>query len=604
MRRTHVGGLSFVVLSCLSASGMSLAGAQVGGGTPIPNAAGATATDAVRFRHEFGLEATPEHVLAVARGQRGPTTAEYGLPLTSAEAAKIATQTRIDGRLGAAQLSLADELKGRFEGLWIDHAAGGIVHVAVTGDPATAGGETLRALRGPTQVVVSSAPVTLDQLKATQARVSTGTSRVTTATVVQSYIDVRTAEVVVGVDREPEKARDEIRLLAASDRVRTVRVPAPGPLDRSTNFPPVKAGLQINSPTARCTSSIGTHIQAQRFVLTAGHCETSGPGATGSAWSVGSFAAFGTMVGNNFVNGTNADAAAITVSAGDSGGVSCVYHSDGDCRRAIGYIDPVIGQLVCFSGSSTNGIGCGTVVSTTFSGTYTGQGVSFNNLHLATACPIPGDSGSPVFSTEGSLDVSHGILSGVAQGGDGGCQMTYSPWSQISFALGLRPEWTSVGRDSIGVHRPSAVSFYLTDSLGSGAPTEYVASFGLSTDIAVSGDWDADGRDSIGIFRPSEGRFYLSNSRSGGPPANYAVLFGAGSDIPVTGDWDGDGRDSVGVFRPSTAHFYLTNSFAAAAPTNYDVLLGDRAIGQWPVTGTATACRRPGSSVRPRLAST
>jgi len=58
----------------------------------------------------------------------------------------------------------------------------------------------------------------------------------------------------------------------------------------------------------------------------------------------------------------------------------------------------------------------------------------------------------------------------------------------------------------------------------------------------------------IGVFRPSTRQFIFNTT-----PVTRTT-FGLGTDIPVTGDWNGDGRTDIGVFRPSTRQFIFNTT--------------------------------------------
>ncbi|MFZ5998214.1 MAG: hypothetical protein ACOYW7_12115 [Nitrospirota bacterium] len=112
----------------------------------------------------------------------------------------------------------------------------------------------------------------------------------------------------------------------------------------------------------------------------------------------------------------------------------------------------------------------------------------------------------------------------------------------------------------IGVFR--AGKWYL-DMNGNGAwnpGIDAVYSFGLSTDIPVTGDWDGalDGSSAtkIGVFRA--GKWYLDNGNGvWNAGVDLVYTFGMTGDKPVTGDWDGNGSTEIGVFRNGT--WYLDN---------------------------------------------
>jgi hypothetical protein len=140
----------------------------------------------------------------------------------------------------------------------------------------------------------------------------------------------------------------------------------------------------------------------------------------------------------------------------------------------------------------------------------------------------------------------------------------------VNTDLPVTGDWNGDGRDDIGVWRPSTRKFLL-DSNGNntwdtatGGDT-LTGRFGLSTDHPVSGDWNGDGRDDVGVWRPSTARFLLDTNGNdtwdgvtGGD--TLTASFGLSTDLPVIGDWNGDGKDDIGVWRPSTARFLLDSN--------------------------------------------
>ncbi len=125
----------------------------------------------------------------------------------------------------------------------------------------------------------------------------------------------------------------------------------------------------------------------------------------------------------------------------------------------------------------------------------------------------------------------------------------------------------AIGPDLIGVWRPTNRKFLLDSNGnntwdGTAGGDTLTASFGLNTDLPVTGDWNGDGRDEIGVWRPSTRKFLLDTNGNGTWDAvaggdTLTGRFGLSTDLPVTGDWNGDGRDDVGVWRPSTRKFLL-----------------------------------------------
>ena len=59
--------------------------------------------------------------------------------------------------------------------------------------------------------------------------------------------------------------------------------------------------------------------------------------------------------------------------------------------------------------------------------------------------------------------------------------------------------------------------------------------YGLSTDIPITGDWDGDGMTEIGVFRKSIQQFILDYNNDG--TVDQRITYGLSTDIPITGDW-------------------------------------------------------------------
>ena len=123
-------------------------------------------------------------------------------------------------------------------------------------------------------------------------------------------------------------------------------------------------------------------------------------------------------------------------------------------------------------------------------------------------------------------------------------------------------DWNNDGLDTPGVYRPSAGQFFLTNAapVNNSTPNvDVTITFGIAEDLPVAGDWNSDGIDSIGVFRPSAGQFFLTDDNVLNPNIDQTFNFGTNGDLPVAGDWNGNGVDTVGVWRPSTTEFFLTN---------------------------------------------
>lgn len=145
------------------------------------------------------------------------------------------------------------------------------------------------------------------------------------------------------------------------------------------------------------------------------------------------------------------------------------------------------------------------------------------------------------------------------------------------------------GTTTVGVYRPSELTFYLRNTNDTGEP-EVTVAFGLKDDVPIAGDWDGNGTATVGVYRPADSTFHLRNENTPGEPS-VVVAFGTAGDLPVVGDWDGNGTTTVGVFRRSTASLLIRNANAAGEPettVKSEVVGGLPVAGDWDGNGTAT----------------
>jgi hypothetical protein len=155
--------------------------------------------------------------------------------------------------------------------------------------------------------------------------------------------------------------------------------------------------------------------------------------------------------------------------------------------------------------------------------------------------------------------------------------------------LPVTGDWNADGFDTIGVFRPGAGQFLLNnDQLSTVNFTtltlqpQITVNFGIAGDQPVAGDWDSDGEDSVGVFRPTAGQFFLTNDNELQANVDIGGNFGAAEDLAIAGDFDGDGKDTIGMWRPSIATFFLTNDNVNLAATFVFGLTGDKPVaGEW-----------------------
>ena len=130
--------------------------------------------------------------------------------------------------------------------------------------------------------------------------------------------------------------------------------------------------------------------------------------------------------------------------------------------------------------------------------------------------------GHPLLSPQ---NIRSALLSSAFDLGPAGRDSTfgYGLADALTTAKSLNPVPVPAG--NIGVYRPSARQFIFNTT-----PVTRTT-FGLSTDIPVTGDWDGDGITDIGVYRPSARQFIFNTT-----PVTRTT-FGLSTDIPVTGDW-------------------------------------------------------------------
>jgi|GEM_PF-6267520 len=127
--------------------------------------------------------------------------------------------------------------------------------------------------------------------------------------------------------------------------------------------------------------------------------------------------------------------------------------------------------------------------------------------------------------------------------------------TQFSFGLttdiAITGDWNGDGITEIGVYRTGKWYLDMNDNgIWDGTATDRIYTFGLATDIAITGDWNGDGITEIGVYR--SGKWYLDMNGNGiwdGTATDRIYTFGLATDIAITGDWNGDGIAEIGVYR-------------------------------------------------------
>lgn len=238
-------------------------------------------------------------------------------------------------------------------------------------------------------------------------------------------VDYATNQVVVRADSSVSSG-DWDRLSALADTlggvIRMERME--GSFDTMTN-----GASPIFNGAGRCSAGFNVTKGQENFILTAGHCGPVGTNWFGDEQRTGQV---GTTIQRSFpgddyslVRYGNGDGAAVEGS--DS---ALVNIGDGQAVRITGVADPVVGQQVFRSGSTT-GLRTGRV--TALNATVNYREGPVTGLIQTTVCAEPGDSGGPL--------LSQGIALGITSGGTGDCTAGgvtfFQPMTSAMRALGV-----------------------------------------------------------------------------------------------------------------------------------------------------------------------
>jgi hypothetical protein len=198
-----------------------------------------------------------------------------------------------------------------------------------------------------------------------------------------------------------------------------------------------RAGLSILTNPPQGPSACTTGFSANRAGVglgfyTSGHCTQLNDRVFHSAYPVGR------THNTHFYDGSKADAAWIAMDANYVtlfGGTSnWVYRSETSKRYSITSVGTggLLGDRMCFTGVSSNKEVCGNVVRTDFTVNY--GGIRLYEQNAMASCPLPGDSGGPVYYS----GRAHGLLSGhlIDQNGNCAGETVYSTMDHVRSVTG------------------------------------------------------------------------------------------------------------------------------------------------------------------------
>lgn len=310
--------------------------------------------------------------LLAAPAQASPSSP--ALPAAAAADRQAALADTLNKRLGA-----------RTAGAYLDRSGKAVVTVTNAADAATvrAAGAT------PKTVSRSGAQLTAITSKLSRSVRTAGTGWA---------VDPATDQVVVWADstvtgKRLSSLRAATRAFGSATRVERI----PGKLSKL-----IAGGDAIYGGGARCSLGFNVRSGSTDYFLTAGHCTD-----IVSTWALSNGTTLGTRSGTSFPTNDYGIVRYTNSSVAKTGGVN-LYN--GSTRDITGAADPVVGQSVQRSGSTT-GLHSGTVTALNATVNYA-EGTVFGMIQT-TVCAEPGDSGGALFSG--------GTALGLTSGGSGNC---------------------------------------------------------------------------------------------------------------------------------------------------------------------------------------
>jgi YD repeat-containing protein len=396
--------------------------------------------EATRFRTDFGLDASPLHVLLLDSDPAAQSAKEeYGVPLSTTEQAKMRELDLLQDAVGEVEQYGRNEAPGSYAGVYIDYVQGGLVYVGFKTNSSTHMAALQSRFDYPAKLrsFVVTPTRTLAELEALREQISD---------------DVNTLEAggigdIVSVGQNEEGNRTEVGMPTPTATAQTTLTTRYGlgvvvvqstvaeQASRRDTHQHLDAGLHIYHDFAGSRTNCTNAFTAKRFrggkwkyyTLTAGHC-----GPDGSSWKQGD-RGIGSIAIKDYVDGGNMDAAFIRIPHSRT---SNRVRLNVEKRRVVPTHEPWDnehpGKRYCSSGAGLNRLSCGKLVSRGFTWHYS-NGTSTRNLRRATYQCAGGDSGGPIFRK------SYGKEGVVAAGLHKGVHLVdgtaYCVYSHVRYAL-------------------------------------------------------------------------------------------------------------------------------------------------------------------------
>jgi streptogrisin C len=418
-------------LIAVSGAILAVGPASAAAGSPIESSSSAAITQARAFREAYGLRSSLSWIRASFSNPASSSRA-YGVPLFPSEVRALRARDAA-GRVIPAWISAAERLYPHsFAGIYMggQQLARGEIILRFTDHAAARARRVERSRHAPPRARIRAADArySLDELSAVQQQIDEAIPALEQSGINISTTSVNEAgnDVLVGVAND-SPAIDNYLQQTYGTAVYPFEQSVSTTIDTTIRVPPMQGGLDINTKVGNtyydCTSGFDSTDRTGGYpvVITAGHCDGGGPGATGSyfyqGWLLYPFFqsnghnGLGNMIDDSFHGGTTADVGSITI----PGGWASNQIWSGN-KNAPTYVVGVngsdyVGETVCHWGITT-GYRCGQITSTSSTINYGGSVIIYH-MREATDYAYEGDSGGP-FYTSGIGGVNaEGIESGI-----------------------------------------------------------------------------------------------------------------------------------------------------------------------------------------------
>jgi tripartite motif-containing protein 71 len=434
--------------------------------------------DIRNFREEFGLdldiksdeEAINDRIFNLIGDWHNPLTAagevaratmsRWGVPLRAVDAAELEfREAYVAQAAEAVPLWTASNAPSTYAGYYVDHRAGGIIHVGFTQNQSSSVAQlkTAGTLMVPERVQPfpyqpGRSASGLESLRASVSAALASPSAPPqlfsiSVDIQGNGVEVRTAEV--------SPTTTFLNQQLGSTAGINVIFQATAPEEFSGRYKaslPFLAGMELHNVEGVCTAGFGAWSQVgtkpngdperQRYVLTAGHCYT---GSLENAASVffrsrfeGEFPGgkeIGRVERQGFIRNPDAfdtDALAIALKSPDLV-PGWIYECCGGraAMRPRRPIFPSIGEIICQSSRKLDRVSCGPVTNTRLETQLENEKGQLSGKHWLIAANVggsPGDSGAPVWVRNSGRAV------GIVAGGDPAVGLLITPLLRVPAA--------------------------------------------------------------------------------------------------------------------------------------------------------------------------